>query len=185
MADTLEELPEEPAPKKSSSGGSLLVPTIVMALISAGVSFLLFKMVILPGMQEGGSGDSHGEVSHDSGHGGESHGTDDGHDSGHAKKIHEYPMDPITTNLSSEYKSRLIKIQFTLAGTDPKFEKICESNVAKLKDATFGELQALTLQDVQDPGVRNTIKHRLLNSFEKALNGRTIEQIYITDMVIQ
>jgi flagellar basal body-associated protein FliL len=178
--DTIEELPDSEAPKKKGGGGSSIVQILIVVVVISVINFTVAKFVLLPSL--GSSGD-HGS---DDGHGGASasHAADPHEVSGH-QKMHQYIFEPMTTNLHSPYKSRLIKVQFAGAGSNPQFEQICEENLAKLKDAAHGVLQELTLLDTQDPGVRNTIKTRLLTKFEEALSERVIQEIYITDMVIQ
>jgi flagellar basal body-associated protein FliL len=176
--DTIEELPDSEAPKKKGGGSSIVQILIVVVVISL-INFAVAKFVLLPSLGSGGdhaSEGGHGEAA--------SHATDSHEVAGH-QKMHQYIFEPMTTNLHSPYKSRLIKVQFAGAGTNPQFEQICEENLAKLKDAAHGVLQELTLLDTQDPGVRNTIKTRLLTKFEEALSERVIQEIYITDMVIQ
>ena len=150
---------------------------IVVILVICGINFAVAYFLLLPNLAPAGG---EKEADQKSGH---SH-AEEKDVSAHAK-MHQYPFEPVTTNLHSPYKSRLIKLQFTVAGKHPQFEQICEENLAKLKDKTNGVLQSLTLLDTQDPGVRNTIKTRLINDFENALGERVIEEIYITDMVIQ
>lgn len=174
-ADTIEELPDSEEPKKSS-GGSSVVQMVVVILVICVINFAVAYFVLIPSLAPSGAGDE------DQGNTHSAHAKEDVN--AHAK-LHQYPFEPVTTNLHSPYKSRLIKLQFTVAGKHPQFEQVCEENLAKLKDKTNGVLQSLTLLDTQDPGVRNTIKTRLINDFENALGERIIEEIYITDMVIQ
>jgi flagellar basal body-associated protein FliL len=172
-ADTIDELPDSEEPKKPSGGGNL-IQTIIVVLIICGINGgVLFYLV-------NGMG---GETSEDPAEAVETEEAEELPE-GHTV-MHKYVFDPVTTNLHSPYKSRLIKLQFTAEGTDPQFEQKCEENLHKLKDATNGILQSLTLVDVQDPGVRITLKTRLVNSFEKVLQERLIKEIFITDMVIQ
>jgi len=176
-ADTIEELPDSEEPKKSSGGGNMIqtiIVVIIICAINAGVMFYLVNG--MGGDEAEGQGEDHAEAAHDEGH---------GEDPAGPMVKHTYVFSPITTNLHSPYKSRLIKLQFTAEGTDPQFEQRCEENLYKLQDAANGILQTLTLLDINDPGIRITIKTRLVNEFEKALGDRLIKEIFITDMVVQ
>ncbi|MGH8020521.1 MAG: flagellar basal body-associated FliL family protein [Opitutaceae bacterium] len=46
-------------------------------------------------------------------------------------------------------------------------------------------LGALSLADVEDPGVKNKVRGELVFAYESVLHGRVVEEIYFSEFVIQ
>jgi flagellar FliL protein len=60
-----------------------------------------------------------------------------------------------------------------------------EQNRAKVIDATLSVLSNLTLQDLEEPGIKNIVRNQLINQIGQALKSNAVEQLYFSEFVVQ
>jgi len=96
-----------------------------------------------------------------------------------------YEFKNIITNISGSLQSRYIKVSFTIAGDDPTLAAQVEENKAKMTDATLVVLSALTLSDLEQPGIKNIVRSDLLGTYEALFHERLIKELYFSEFVIQ
>jgi flagellar protein FliL len=96
-----------------------------------------------------------------------------------------YELKDVVANLSGAMRSRYIKVSFTLEGKDKNFPELMKTNDAKIRDATLAVLSDLTIQDLEEPGVKNILRNNILTSINQALRSSAVEQLYFSEFVVQ
>lgn len=91
----------------------------------------------------------------------------------------------IVANLSGSMQSRYIKVSFTAEGHNEDFEEIMDTNEAKIVDAALGILSSLTVAQLEQPGIQNTVRNDLMTAFTNVLQKDMISQIYFSEFVVQ
>jgi len=99
--------------------------------------------------------------------------------------VSTYEIKDIVANLSGAMRSRYIKVSFTLEGKGASFVDLMKSNEAKIRDATLAVLSDLTIQDLEEPGVKNIIRNNILTSINSSLKTAAVEQLYFSEFVVQ
>lgn len=180
-AKTDEKSAEDGAPKAAKT----LNPWIPIAAVIVAMPILAFlttMFVLIPSMRSAMTKEeapAHAPKKSSGGHG-SSHG---GGEQGGSKQTMVF--NDITANLAGSLQSRYIKVGFTVEGSDASFANTVDENRVRLIDATLTVLSALTLNQLEEPGVKNSIRNDLLNLFESVLGKRVIEQIYFSEFVVQ
>lgn len=188
MADeAVEDLPE--------AGGKApnpLIPVLAIVIILPVINFLMTNFMIIPGMKT-----ALAETIVESGITAEGLGADGEPNSSAAPAesadgdgyVSEggatYEFDGIIANLAGSMRSRYVKVTFTVEGSDPEFTATMEKNRTKLIDAAIGVLSALTIQDLEDAGIKNVIRNDLIGAFESALRKRVVDALYFSEFVVQ
>ncbi len=178
-----ESIQELPGSVETESGGgnsivSSWMPVLAILILTPVITFAMAEFILIPRMQKAlGAGSDSGGSAHQSAKAGEH--AEDG------EAVKTYKFDNIVANLSGSLKSRYVKVSFSMEGVHPNFKEVIVSNEPKLIDATLGILSALTLVDLEEPGIKNILRSDLLNVFEIALNERVIEQLYFSEFVVQ
>ena len=162
----------------ASHGKSPLVPIMVVVIMLPVLSFLMTEFVLIPRMKAAMGAtekDEHSELQ-----GGAKK-------DAHAKQgpMKHVDFEDIVANISGTVQSRYIKVSFTVEGHGEHFMDDIEQHRAKLRDATLSILSTLTLRDLDKPGIKNIVRTDLLSSFETAMGGKVIENLYFSDFVVQ
>lgn len=196
-------------------GGNPLIPAIAVLVLMPVLSFVLTKFLFIPQIQgavttalmeatggdvefEAGGGDGHGGSNgKDDGHGG-GQGADDGHGDGHGgddghggtaadagPSGNTYQFDGIIANLSGSSMNRYVKVSFIIEGNGNDFAGIIDSNRVKLIDATITVLSSLTSLDLQNPGIKNHVRSKLIAAYDSVLKSRMVEGLYFSEFVVQ
>ena len=161
-------------------GGNPWIPLIAVIVIMPLVSVPITNFVLIPKIKAAVGASGYAEKAEDGGHGGNEHA--DAHAEG---QMIQYAFDPIVANLSGSMKSRYIKVSFTVEGNDADFTAVMEANKAKIKDVTLGVLNALSMRDLEQPGINNIVRNDLLSAFNTLMKRKVIHQVYFTEFVIQ
>lgn len=130
------------------------------------------------GSDHGGDGygaatDSHG------GGGGDGGGYGDGHG------MHTYEFNDIVANLMGSLKSRYIKVSFTVESHDPGLETAMTANKAKIVDLTLGILSSLSLNDLDEPGMKNVVRNDIMAGIASVVQSDMISGLYFSEFVVQ
>ncbi len=198
----------------AGGGGNPLIPAIAVLVLMPVLSFVLTKFLFIPQIQGAvttalmeatggnvefeaggdahGGGDSHGEPAADAHGGGGGHGEPaaDAHGGGGDAEPagpsgNTYQFDGIIANLSGSSMNRYVKVSFIIEGTGNEFAGIIDSNRVKLIDATITVLSSLTSLDLQNPGVKNHVRSKLIASYDAVLKSRMVEGLYFSEFVVQ
>jgi flagellar FliL protein len=177
-----EEKTEAKAQSSSALGGFL--PVIAVVVLVPVLSFVMVEYVLFPRLETrlsamgvATAGDEPVEPAPEEAHAKSS--------SAEAAPTHAYEFTNIVSNLAGSMKSRYVKVSFTAYSSNPEFEHVVETNKAKLLDSALGVLSALSLADLESPGVKNKIRNELIFAFETAMGERLVEEIYFSEFVIQ
>ena len=178
-ADTVEELPGVESGNKGGSRGNPWIPVIAISILLPLTTFLLCEFLLIPRLKSAlnvsGSQVKEEDAEHAQGEG----------ESGLKGPLHTYEFKNIVANLSGALKSRYVKVSFLLEGSHADFEKIITANEIRLIDTTLGILSALSLADLEEPGIKNLIRNDLIASFSTTLDADIIEQLYFSELVVQ
>jgi flagellar FliL protein len=96
-----------------------------------------------------------------------------------------YEIKDIVANLSGAMRSRYIKVSFTLEGKSKTFPETMKANEAKIRDATLAVLSDLTIQDLEEPGVKNIVRNNIIDAINQAMRGSEVQQLYFSEFVVQ
>lgn len=190
MAKEPEQVEDLPSPKDASapSGGksSILIPIFTILAVPL-VMVLMWEFYMMPSLKklakQGGAATEETAMEQvESASSGESE--EKGAKGEHAEGI-TYEIKDIVANLSGAMRSRYIKVSFTLEGKSKTFPETMKSNEAKIRDATLAVLSDLTIQDLEEPGVKNIVRNNIIDSINQALRGSEVQQLYFSEFVVQ
>ncbi len=190
--------------KAPAAGGSPWLPVLVVIVILPVLSFIVTEMVMIPRVkkalaevavvQKEGEQPAHGgpmptekketkKKAEKGGHGGGGHGG-----GGHGKEAEggkEIVFENVVANLSGAMKTRFVKVSFSLEGEGDDFGDVIKENKTKLIDSALSILGALTVAELDEPGVKNIIRSDLINSFNQVLGTPIVKGLYFSEFVIQ
>lgn len=98
-----------------------------------------------------------------------------------------YEVKDIMSNIGSEAAGqvRYARISFVLEGQGDSFPDLMKQNEARFIDATLDVFSALSLDDLNNPNVKNIVKGQLLQRFEEAVGSKRIENLFFSQFVIK
>ena len=209
--EQIEEITPEAGGTKGGGGGNPMIPAIAVLVLMPVISFGLTKFVFIPQIQsavtesvlgaagvKNGSGASHNVSNEASGghgsegsaesHGGEAaHGEAEGHGATEGSGVsgNTYQFEGIIANLSGSSMNRYVRVSFIIEGTGNDFASIIDANRVKLIDATITVLSSLTSLDLQNPGIKNHVRSKLMAAYDAVLKKRMVEGLYFSEFVVQ
>ena len=95
------------------------------------------------------------------------------------------PISKILVNLSGSMGTRYLLASLSLVGETPDFKDIIEKNQSQLVDLAAGILSTKTINDLEQPGARNTVRNELVTVFNNTLGNGTVKEIYLTEFAVQ
>jgi flagellar basal body-associated protein FliL len=95
------------------------------------------------------------------------------------------PLGKVLVNIAGSMGSRYLMANLTLVGNTPDLPERVESNKDQLMDLASGVLYSKSISDLEQPGARNLIRNELRMVFNNALGEGVVQEIYITEFVIQ
>jgi flagellar FliL protein len=95
------------------------------------------------------------------------------------------PLGKVLVNIAGSMGSRYLMANLTLVGNSPDLPGRVESNKDQLMDLAAGVLYSKSISDLEQPGARNLIRNELRMVFNNALGEGVVQEIYITEFVIQ
>ena len=81
--------------------------------------------------------------------------------------------------------TRYLLASLSLVGETPDFKDIIEKNQSQLVDLAAGILSTKTINDLEQPGARNTVRNELVTVFNNTLGNGTVKEIYLTEFAVQ
>ena len=105
---------------------------------------------------------------------------------GAAAAGNSYRFENVVVNLAGTMGTRYLKTTFLVTGGDTSnLAARFEAARPQLLDVSLSVLSSLTLHDLEEPGAKNVIRQKLVNSYNQALGQRVAEQVYFSDFVVQ
>jgi len=190
MAKEPEQVEDLPSPKEiaGAKGGksSMLAPIITILAIPL-VMVLMWEFYMMPSLKKLAKAQS-GETATEevaSTVEGASHSGGEEAKGGESAESSTYELKDVVANLSGAMRSRYIKVSFTLEGKAKGFSEEMKSNEAKIRDATLAVLSDLSIQDLEEPGMKNIVRNNIIDSINQALRSSAVEQLYFSEFVVQ
>ena len=204
---------EEITPGAPAAGGNPLIPAIAVLVLMPVLSFALTKFLFIPQIQGAiketmneaagmelqyepkGAASGHGDAkaestekkakadAHGGGHGG-GHGASDAAATP-AAPTNSYEFQNIIANLSGSSMNRYVKVSFVVEGESEGFAATIEANRVKLIVATISVLSSLSSVDLQNPGIKNQVRSRLIAAYDSVLRERIVEGLFFSEFVVQ
>ena len=202
--EKMEEITPNAAPAESGKSGGGLMPAIAVLVLMPVISFAITKFVFIPQIQSAvvdaahqvSSADGSGHAAAGAATGGHSAPAADSHGAAAAgshggaaetaaASSNTYPFENIVANLSGTSINRYVKVSFIVEGSRPDFSVLAEANRVKMIDATLGVLSSLTSADLQNPGIKNTVRSKLIAAYDTVLKERVVTGLYFSEFVVQ
>ncbi len=95
------------------------------------------------------------------------------------------PLGKVLVNISGSMGSRYLMANLTLVGNTADLPERVDSSKDQLMDLASGVLYSKSISDLEQPGARNLIRNELRMVFNNALGDGVVQEIYITEFVIQ
>lgn len=98
-----------------------------------------------------------------------------------------YEIKDIMSNIGSESIGQVhyVRIGFVLEGHGDNFSDLMKQNEARFIDTTLDVFSALSLEDINDPNIKNIVKGQLLQRFEETVGNKRIENLFFSQFVIK
>lgn len=202
------------APAAPAGGGGIKswLPLLVTILLMPALAFVTTKFLIVPKVlharggeaeteettEEGGDAHGakpeakHGEEKADKGHGEAKkpekaekaeHG-EKGKGGGKGKK-QTAQLSKMIVNVAGTSGTRYLMSSITIVGTHADLKGLIEENKDQLLDLANSALASKTISDLEKPGSRNQLRSELMSTFNNALGGNIVQEIYFTEFAIQ
>lgn len=194
MAKTDDESSPEAAGKQASGGIKDWLPLIVTLTVMPAVAYALTLFVLVPQLQAklGNGGDHATESADAEGHGpvetdGHASSGGDGHSGGHSDAAGSNMADikKVLVNVKGTGATRYLVSSFALSGSKGNISTMVEQHEPQLRDIAMGILMNLSIDDLSQAEIKNRVKLMLVTSFNNALGGDYIENIYFTEFAVQ
>ena len=97
----------------------------------------------------------------------------------------EAKSDKIIVNIANTGGSRFAVIRISLVGEHSDLIERINQNRERMLDRASGLLEMKTQDDVEKPGFRSLLKAELLGSFNEILGRGSLQEVIVTEFVIQ
>lgn len=191
MADEphIEEVKEDPKQSANNSkskggGGSPWIPLLLVVILVPGLSYAVGEFILMPKMKKSLE-DALGMATFNAAE----HVPGSSHEKGaqgtEEIKAYTYTFENVIANLTGSMQTRYIKTSFVIEGKSPDFQKIIEANEAKITDAALTILSGLSVADLEQPGIKSTIRSDLLTAFATVLKKDVVSELYFSEFIVQ
>jgi flagellar protein FliL len=99
--------------------------------------------------------------------------------------LNTYKFENVVVNLAGTMGTRYLKTTFLVSGPLADIATRFENARPQLLDVTISVLSSLSLGDLEEPGAKNVIREKLVNSYNQALGQRVADQVYFSEFVVQ
>ncbi|MFA5257878.1 MAG: flagellar basal body-associated FliL family protein [Opitutales bacterium] len=175
-----------PAPKTPSTGGgnrSALITAIVTVIAIPLVMVVVWELYMLPSLKKLAAAQGAPETVEAVAEEAAPEAKAEEGEEGVAGSVYE--IKDVVANLSGAMRSRYIKVSFTMEGKAKDFPAMMKESEAKIRDATLAVLSDMTIQDMEEPGVKNIVRNRIINAIGQALRSNAVENLYFSEFVVQ
>ncbi len=181
---------EEAKAAAPAGGGSPWLPILVVIVVLPILSFVVTEMVMLPRLKKAlGEIAAVQQESAQPAHGGpmatEKKETKKKAEKAEGDAGKEVKFENVVANLSGSMKTRFVKVSFSLEGEGDEFADTIKENKTKLIDSALSILGALTVAELDEPGMKNIVRSDLINAFNQVLGKPTVTGLYFSEFVIQ
>lgn len=185
------------APAAAKGGIMSWVPVIAALLLAPVATWATVEFVMLPRLQkklaaapaEGEEGHAeeaaHAEPAEKPAHGGGEKKPAGGHGGKSEGGAPNYQFENVVVNLAGTMGTRYLKTNIYVVGKDANIKSLFENDKPRLTDITQSVLASLTLADIEEAGSRNIIRAKLINAYNEAFKKKIVEEVYLTDFVVQ
>ncbi len=187
--DPVEDLP---SPKSASTGGGKggFLPAIITILAIPLVMGMMWEFYMMPSLEKlakknAGPVDPNAEMVEHVAPAKEEHGKEGKKGEAAAGHGSTYEVKDVVANLSGAMRSRYIKVSFLLEGRAKNFPEQMKEKEAIIRDATLAVLSDMTIQDMEEPGVKNIVRNKIINAIGQALRSNAVENLYFSEFVVQ
>jgi flagellar FliL protein len=165
---------EAPAPPVKSP--SAWPPVIAVLVLMPAISFAVTQFVLIPRIkaavvQQGSRSQAAAPEHHDK--------------KSEEKPAPSYEFSNVVVNLSGSGGTRYLKASFTVSGSKADFPQILNQNKNQLLDVAINVLGSKSMADLEAPTSKNMIRSDLVESFNQALKGDVVDQLFFTEFVVQ
>jgi flagellar FliL protein len=95
------------------------------------------------------------------------------------------PMNKLLVNVAGTMGARYLLVSLSVVSSDSDFKAKMQAHDPQLRDLAGGVLATKTIADLEKPGIRNMIRSELISTFNNALGGAMVQEIYLTEFAIQ
>ena len=115
---------------------------------------------------------------------------------GHEKSdgdLQIYALGDLVSNLSGSRQNRYLKVSISIEGKDAKtadgaiivFNEFMENNRPKILDLVGGIVSSIQLSELDEPGIRNLTRKKIMDSLNTNLQGPNVINLYFSEWVVQ
>ena len=186
-AEKIEELPDSsatpaaaPAAKPKSAWG----PALTVIILLPAISFVLSEFVLFPRLQNRFE-QAVGQINMaESTTANNPASTSEENIMGEKKT---YEVKDVMSNIGTEGggQVRYARVSFVLEGQGDNFPDLMKQNEARFIDATLDVFSVLSLEDLNNPNVKNIVKSQLLQRFEDIIGSKRVENLFFSQFVIK
>ncbi|HLN63154.1 MAG TPA: flagellar basal body-associated FliL family protein [Symbiobacteriaceae bacterium] len=94
-------------------------------------------------------------------------------------------LKPFTTNLGDQGRNSYINVTFELVLTDDKAKEKVDPQVPAIRDAVVGILHSKKSMEVTGAEGANKLKAEVMDRVNEVIGGKLVQQVLITDIVVQ
>ena len=100
------------------------------------------------------------------------------------KAVTKFTIEEITVNIANTRGNRFVRAGVYFEAEPPVLEEL-EANRARMVDTLGQVLSTKTLDDLTSPTIRGTLREELLGIINPTLKQGRIDNIYFTDLLVQ
>lgn len=100
------------------------------------------------------------------------------------EKFEAVAFEQVTANIGNA-PGRFVRVTFTVEGRDEEFRQIVQAHEARIVDAVLSKLGALTIHDIDQPGLKDLVKDDLVSSINRKLPKPVVEELYFSEFITQ
>ncbi len=160
------------------------LPVLLALILAPAVSFGVAQFVLVPQLKASLGGDSSAPAAAPAKPEG-GHGKSGGHKGAETGALNTFKFENVVVNLAGTMGTRYLKTTFIVTGPQSDLAARFETARPQLLDVTISVLSSLSLSDLEEPGAKNIIREKLVNSYNQALGQRVADQVFFSEFVVQ
>ena len=185
---------KDSAEQKPASGGlkSILISSLIMAVILGGVGFALAYFVV-PGRLQAASTASPAATAAATTNTGNpaspvmqektERSTEEAASQGN-RVVTKFTIEEVTVNIADTRGNRFVRAGVYFEAAPPVLEEL-EANRARMVDTLGQVLSTKTLDDLTSPNIRGNLRQELLGIINPTLKQGRVDNVYFTDLLVQ
>lgn len=170
--------------KSKGSGASPWIPILLVLILVPGLSYVVGEYILMPKMKKTLE-ETLGSATFNA----SNHVPGASHEAsaavGEDSELYTYTFENVIANLKGSMQTRYIKTSFVIEGKSPEFKSVIKANEAKITDAALTILSDLSVSDLEQPGIKSTIRSDLLTAFATVLKQDVVSELYFSEFIVQ